>query len=227
MHRPEKTCLWLAAAMIFLAGCQGRGLALKIHFSKINGLRTSDHVIYEGNQIGEVADVTYAKQGFYVVHAVIAEKFANTANSHSRFFIGTDPQEPPRKAVEMVNPVKRGEPLKDGATVMGTTRDAVLRDQLWDAFSNSLLDLQRTLGDMTEHLRKVPESEDVKKLQAQLNGLMEDLKQTGTGFQEMFEKEILPQLEERIEELRERLKKFGREKELDPLEKEMREFRRI
>lgn len=227
MHSPEKTLLCLAAAMIFLVGCQANGLTLKIHFSKINGLEPAAPVIYEGNRIGKVAGITYAQQGFYVVRAVIRKQFAEAANTHSRFFIGTDSQDPARKTVEMVDPVKGGKPLEDGATVVGTTRGAVLQDQLWDAFSNKLLDLQRTLEDMTEHLREVPESEEIKRLQQQLNDLKETLRQKGTQFRERFEKEILPQLQEEIEDLRERLKRFGRDKELDPLEREMKELRRI
>ena len=127
----------------------------------------------------------------------------------------------------MVNAVKGGEPLQEGVTVKGSSRTAAALDQFLGNMKDTLKDLQGTLDEMTEPLRKFPDSDEMKRLRKQMNDLMEALKQGGADARERFEKEILPELQKKMDELRERLKKFGREKELDPLEEEMKNLKKI
>jgi predicted transcriptional regulator len=127
----------------------------------------------------------------------------------------------------VVDSVKGEEPLQKGVTVEGSSRTAVVLDQFFGSMKDTLKDLQGTLDEMTEPLRRIPDSDEMKMLRKQLNDLMEDLKQKGADARGKFEKEILPELEKRMDELRERLKKFGREKEMDPLDEEMKDLKRI
>jgi ABC-type transporter Mla subunit MlaD len=218
--------LILGCLFLFL-GCQDRGLNLKIRFQEINGLKAADHVIFEGNRIGEVTGVSYTKEGVYLVTVLIAETFANAANSHSRFTIGRDPVDRAKRAVEVVNIEKGGQPLEDGSVVEGTSKATVLLNDVWGDFKDKLNKFGDTLEELAGPLRDIPESEEVRKLERQMKGLMEDLKRKGGKVREKFDKEILPELQKKIEELRDRLRKFGREKELDPLEEDMRKLRKI
>jgi ABC-type transporter Mla subunit MlaD len=202
-------------------------LTFKVRFPAIHGLKVEDPVVYERNQIGKVVAITYTKEGSYMVEVAIAREFVHATTSNSRFLIGQAPDDETGKAIEVVNSVKGGEPLAQGATVEGSSRTAVLLDQVLDGMKDTLKDLEGSLEEMTKPLRKIPESDEVKKLQEKMNDLMEALKQQGTHAREKFEKDILPELEKKMDELRERFKKFGREKELDPLEKELKDLKRI
>jgi len=223
----RRTMAFFLGGLLLFLGCQERGLSLKIRFLEINGLKVADHVIFEGNRIGEVTAISYNKEGSYMVNVLIAEPFANAANSRSRFMIGKDPGDMTRRAVEVVNLVKGGEPLEDGSMVEGTSKTTVLLNDVWGNFKDRLDKFGDTLEEMTRPLRDLPESEEVKKLEKQMKDLMEDLKRKGGEVREKFDREILPELQKKIEELRDRLRKFGREKELDPLEEDMRKLRKI
>jgi hypothetical protein len=222
-----RTMVFFLGGLLLILGCQEKGLSLKIRFQEINGLKVADHVIFEGNRIGEVTAISYTKKGSYMVNVLIPEAFANAANSHSIFMIGRDPEDREKRAVEVFNIEKGGEPLEDGSVVEGTSKPRILLNDVWGDFKGRLNKLGDTLEEMTRPLRDLPESEEVKKLEEQMKGLMEDLKRKGSEVREKFDKEILPELQKKIEELRDRLRKFGREKELDPLEEDMRRLRKI
>ena len=219
--------VFLLGLLLLFLGCQDKGLSLKIRFQEIGGLKVADHVIFEGNRIGEVTDVSYTKEGTYLVKVLIAESFANAANNRSRFMIGNDPEDKEKRAVEVVNLEKGGEPLQDGAMVEGTSKTTVLLNDVWGEFKERFKEFGDTLEEMAKPLRDIPESEEVKNLEKQMKDLLEEMKRKGGEFREKLDKEILPDLQNRLRELRERLKKFGREKELDPLEEDMRKLRKI
>jgi ABC-type transporter Mla subunit MlaD len=223
----RKLLLCIIAGAFFVAGCYEKELTFKIRFQEINGLKVEAPVIFEQNQIGKVIGITYTKEGAYLVDVVIAKEFTHAATGSSRFFIGRDPQDATRKTVEVVNLSKGGTTLEKGVTVEGSSRATALLDEFLGGMKDALKDLEGTLDEMTEPLRKIPESDEVRKLQKQMNDLMEALKQKGADAREKFQKEILPELQKKMDELRERLRKFGREKELDPLEEEMKNLKKI
>ncbi len=223
----RKLLLFVLTGVLFVAGCYEKELTFKIRFQEINGLKAEDPVVFEQNQIGKVIGVTYTKEGSYLVDVVIAKEFTHVTTTNSRFFIGRAPQDTARKAVEVVNPSKGGVPLEKGAMVEGSSRTTALLDQFLGGMKDSLKDLEGTLKEMTEPLRKIPDSEEVKRLQKELSDLLETLKQKGASTKKKFEEEILPELQKKMDQLRERLKKFGREKEMDPLEEEMKNLKKI
>ncbi|OPX41537.1 MAG: hypothetical protein DRG82_00260 [Deltaproteobacteria bacterium] len=219
--------LLVIAGVLFVAGCYEKGLSFTIRFQEINGLKTEDPVVFEQNQIGKVTGITYTKEGIYLVNVVIAKEFTNATTKDACFYIGTDPQDAARKAIEVVNPSKGGKPLEQGVTVEGSSRSAALLDQFIGGMKDSLKDLEGTLEGMVEPLRKIPDSDEVKRLQKELDDLMEALKEKGASTRKKFEEEILPELQKKIDQLRERLKKFGREKEMDPVEEKLKGLKKI
>jgi len=223
----RKLLLFIVAGVLFVAGCYEKQLTFKIRFQQINGLKTEAPVVFEQNQIGKVIGITYTKEGSYLVDVVIAKEFTHATTSNSRFFITKDPQDTTRKVVEVVNAAKGGVPLEKGVVVEGSSRATALLDQFLDGMKDSFKDMEKTLEQMTEPLRKIPDSAEVKRLQKEMRDLMETLKQKGAATRKKFEEEILPELQKRMDQLRERLKKFGREKEMDPLEEEMKNLKKI
>lgn len=217
----------LLSMMLFMAGCNEGGMTFQIRFQQIDGLKQEDPVLFEKNQIGKVTRITYTKEGIYLVGVAIAEDFTHAATRDSRFFISRDPQDATRKAVEIINTSAAGEPLEEGATVEGSTRVAILLDQFLGNMKDAFKDLEKSLDDMTQPLQKIPDSNEVKKLQKELDDLLDTLKQKGASTRKKFEEEILPELQKKMDELRERLKKFGREQEMDPVEEKLRDLKKI
>ena len=57
--------------------------------------------------------------------------------------------------------------------------------------------------------------------------LAEEMKRSVKSAREKIKNKLLPHLQQEIEKLREELKKFGREKELEPLETQMENIKKI
>ena len=213
----KKILMLLIVAFVFL-GCKETGLNLKVRYDQIQGLNEGDRVFFEQNHIGQVAGIFYSEEGVYVVDVVIRKDFANAATDHSKFLITWDPEKEGKKAIEIFQSPRGGTLLKDGATVIGTTKASPRSNQLWGDFGKTLDDLKKQLEEFADDLRKIPESEEFKKLEMELEHLLEEMKKSGDAAREKIEKEILPRIKQEMEKLKERLRRLGREEEVKPLE---------
>lgn len=213
--------------LFFLAGCKEGDLNIKVRCDQIQGLTEGDLVIFEQNRIGKVTGISYLVDGHYMVDLAIKKDFANAVTDYSKFFIIGDPQNKGKKAIEMIHTRRGGTPLKDGATVEGCTKPSAVFSRMGDDFEKGLEDLKQHFEQFFEDLRGVPESQEFKKLEKELERLAEEMKRSGTSAREKIEKELLPRLKQEIDRLRKQLRKFGREKELEPLETQIEKIMKI
>ena len=216
----------LMLALVFL-GCKESALRIKTRYDQIQGLKEGGWVIFEQNHIGQVTGVFYSEDGYYVVDLAIERRFANAVTEHSEFYIIGDPQDEGKKAIEMMQTRRGGSPLQDGATVQGSTKSSAAFGQMRENFEKRLEDFKEQFEQFFEDLRSIPEAEEVKRLEKELERLAEVMKRSSKSMREKIQKELLPRLKDEIEKLRERLRKFGREEELEPLETQMEEIMEI
>jgi paraquat-inducible protein B len=208
-------------------GCDANGLHLIVKFDHIDGLVLNDRVLFETNRIGRVDEITYNKDGNYLVRLNIEKAFAKAATNYTRFFIVSDPQNNGRKAVEMIQTKKGGEPLKNNAVVEGASKSSAIIERMQKDFESQMKDLTKQFNSFAEELKKIPDSEAYKKLEDELTNFYDEMKQSGKEVREMLQKEILPRLEKELENLKKRLQKKGREDELKPLETTMEKIKKI
>jgi hypothetical protein len=219
--------LILLAVLLFNLGCSSGDLHLKIRFDQINGLKTGERILFEENAIGEVTDVFYEKEGTYLVGVEIDSDFKNAVTGNSQFFIIKDPFTPDSKAIEMVTVKGEGSPLEDGAVVEGATSLSVLLDRMGGDIEKTINDLKKRFKNFSDDLKEIPENKDVKRLQKDLDRLLDEMKRSGTEFRDKVQKDLAPRLQEEIDKLKERLRGLGREEEVEPLETRMDEIRKI
>lgn len=221
--------LWMLLSVSLVSlGCYTGDLNLKVRFDHIHGLKPGERIIFEENDIGRVTDVFYEKDGTYLVDVEIRGDFKNAVTENSRFFVVSDPLDRGRKAIEMIMvKEEKGRPLEDGAVVRGTTRLSALLDKMEEDASRTMADLKKRFGEYSDELKKVPEGEDLKRFQKDLDQLLDEIKRSGAAFREKVQKELVPRLQEEIDKLKERLRELGREKEVEPLQTKMDEIRRI
>jgi paraquat-inducible protein B len=222
----RKILVPLMLGLVFL-GCKESALRIKARYDQIQGLKENDRVIFEKNQVGLVTGVFYSEHGYYVVDLAIERRFANAVTEHAEFFIIGDPQNVGQKAIEMIQTRRGGSPLQDGATVQGSIRSSAVFGQMREDFEKGLEGFKEQLEQFFEDLKSVPENEEVKKLEKELERLVEIMKQSSKSVQEKIQKELLPRVKEEIGKLRERLRKFGREEELEPLDTQMEKIMEI
>jgi len=210
-----------------ILGCYNRDLNLKIRFAQTEGLKADDRIIFEKNHIGTVDAISYAEEGDYIVDVDIDKGFTKAVTGHSRFFIINDPSEKGRKAIEMIKVAAGGVPLERGTVIKGSTRFSLLLGQMEEDFGRAMSELSRNINKLSDEINQIPESREIKKFEHYLNQLKEKMKKSGSAFREKIQKELLPRLQKEIEKLKERLRKFGREKEVEPLEVKMDELKKI
>ena len=222
----RKILIPLMVSLVFL-GCKERGLRIEARYDQIQGLEKGDRVIFQQNHIGQVTGVCYSEHGYYMVDLAIERRFAKAVTEHAEFFIIGDPQNVGQKAIEMIQTRRGGSPLQDGATVEGSIRSSAVFGQMREDFEKGLEDFKEQFQQFFEDLKRVPENEEVKKLEKELERLAETMKRSSKSVQEKIQKELLPRLKEEIGKLRERLRKFGREEELEPLDTQMEKIMEI
>ena len=218
--------IFLILPLVFL-GCKGSGVNIKLRFDQIQGLKEGDPVIFEQNRIGEVTGLFYSADSYYMVDLAIKKDFANVATEYSKFFIIGDLQNREKKAIEIIQTRKGGTPLENGVTVEGSTRSSAALNRVGNEFEKGLDGLKEHFEHFFEYSKTVPESQEFKKLEKGLERLAEEMKRSVKSAREKIKNKLLPRLQQEIEKLREELKKFGREKELEPLETQMENIKKI
>jgi paraquat-inducible protein B len=213
---------WLL--VLILLGCAAKDLRLKIRYNQIYGLDENSRVLLDQNQIGDVTRVFYDKDGRYIVQVKINENFTNAATEHSRFLIINDPQREGKKAIEVIQIRKNGEPLENGSVVEGSSRSSAMFGEMWQQFEKELDNIKEHLQKFLKDLERLPESNQVKELEKELKELAEAMQRAGKQTREKIQNEILPLIQEELERLKKRLEEFGREKEVEPLEDQLDEL---
>jgi paraquat-inducible protein B len=224
MLNKKSTPFWI---VFFIIACKSGGLSLNIQYDQINGLKKGDAVFYKENRIGDVERVAYTDGGVFNVQLAIQKEFEKLATEHTRFFIIKDHNDPENMAIELILSQKGGQPLKDGATLVGSTRPSVPFTQVWGDLEKGLENVKTHFDRLLDDMRSIPESEEFKKLENELKRLLAELQRSSHSVREKMKKEILPRLKEEMENLREKLEKFGRQEEMKPLENEMEEIQKI
>ena len=222
----KKIAILLIASMTLL-GCEAKNLTLSVRFDHIDGLKSDDSVIFETNRIGKVDEITYTKNGDYLVKLMISKAYANAVTEHVRFYIDSDLQNNGQSSVEMIQILKGGKPLQNHTVLEGSNKSSVIMERFEQDLEKGMKTFKKELDEFTEELKKIPDSEAYKKLEDELGYLYDKMKRSGKEIREMIQKEILPRIEQELENLRKRLHKKGREDELKPLEIKMDEIKKI
>lgn len=210
---------------LIFAGCTPDSLNLKIRFDQVHGLLKGDRVLFEHNPVGMVTNVTYTDGGDYEVAVVIQKDFAGIATEYSRFYIIDDPNSERHKGIEITQARTGGKPLKNLATIEGSTKASVFLEKMVGGFEKGFEEIEKGFERFVKELSRVPESEAYKNLEGQLKELSEEMKRSGNEAREKIEKQWLPQIEKELKKLKERLRKMGREQELKPLETEFKKIK--
>jgi hypothetical protein len=203
----KKVILSLALAFL-LATCADPALDLKIKWDQVRGLTKDDRVLLEENQVGRVTDVVYSRQGNYLVGIKIRAEFVNALTDRCKFFVIPDPRNNQKMAVEIILTAKGGKPLEDGATIQGAVKPPDLSKDMKGRFLKGMTDLKSRFETFADELRKIPRTDEFKKLENDFKSLSEELKRSGKSVKDKIEKDVLPRLRKELEDLRKRLPDF-------------------
>lgn len=210
-----------------IISCRSDVIHLNVTYHHLSDLAPEDRVILEGNQAGRVDEITYLKDGTYVVELQIDKGFAEALTDATAFYVVDDQVRQGHKAVEIHVLHAGGVPLADGATIAGATE----ADRLEHLMRKTLMDgvdfLSKRIDKLKQDIERIPETEAYRQLERALKELAANLKHSEKEARERIKREWLPKLEQELDKLRQRLRNSGRENELEPLEDEVERIRRI
>jgi len=204
------TALWVLVAGLLACG---NSLDLTVRFPEVSGLREGAPVVWNEGVIGQVREVQYTKEGRFEVRVRVEGAFRAAVTDRTRFVVGEGKKG--ERALELVELEKGGTPLPDGAVVEGSSGYGVLGETMRQEF-----------GRFLQGLQALPESEPVQQFAEEVERFAQELGRAGREARERLKKEVLPELERKLEALRRRLGERGGEGKLDPIERRLRELER-
>jgi len=92
---------------------------------------------------------------------------------------------------------------------------------------NTLDELSDEFSQFAEEVQKVPDSEELKQLEAALDRLAAEIRNSQRDIREKIQNELVPEIQKRLNILREKLEKYNRQNEIDPLDRQLKEIQTI
>ena len=219
----------LAAAVCVPSwGCRGRTsrpLEFTITFGVSNGLRPGQPVVYHGVTIGEVRRVELTKSGCVAVNVRIRREQRGRVFRESEYLIekqgsildATDK----RQLVVKDRPGASHTPVLQGDIVQGT-------DGWLDQASHRLEDAARAAkvgaDRLWDHIQQWSDSPEGQRLRESLRQFGEAAKEESAEQFNRFRREQLPKLRQQVLEVERRLRKEGRSKDAESLQRSFDEF---
>lgn len=91
--------------------------------------------------------------------------------------------------------------------------------ELQKGLEESLDDLVRQFSQLSEKIQQVPDSQELKALKDSLRRLSDEMARAQGATREKIINELIPEIQERLDKLREKLERYNRQDEIDPLDR--------
>lgn len=205
---------------LLLTAC-GQDLHFKISYDRVGSLRPGDPVVFDQKVIGRVVGLQADQASGHLVEIAIPRESAKAATSEADFVLAADPEDSQRQRIEIVLDNPGGRPIAEDEVVRGSYPQApglfpfgdILRQ-----FSGALRDLRGQVERFRQEFQRLPDSAESKQLQEEWRRLTDEINKAQSETGETLKKELLPKLEQELEQLRKRMEnieKSGGKKTLD------------
>jgi hypothetical protein len=195
-------------------------------YDRPGSLKPGDRVIWENRTIGSVGDFQANPSGKTVVPLQVKPDFREALTDQSRFLIQADPDWPGSQMVKMVLLSSGGKPLPDGAVVEGSTSFSLMVERGSRGIQGIPQALQDALDRLNKEVGRLSDREWQKELESQLDSWTRELEKSGENTRRYFQEEVLPRLEQSVQDLLRRLKEMGKEKDGKSLEEKFDRIKR-
>lgn len=211
--------LLLLLAGAFFAGCRAfvNDLTFRVAVADVDGLKEDDRVYFKGYPVGRVSAITVRPEGDFLVTVTIKDAQRAAAARNHHYIIDRDPQRVGHQAIM----IKKGAtgpavPVKEGETVAGSgSLDYFLRKNR-ETLRETSEQMEKSVERFVDELKRIPESEEYRDLRRSVQEMLEDLLHEGEQFKDRVEKDVLPEIQRRIEEFRRRFPGAGEVPERAP-----------
>lgn len=197
---------WILFSTLFLfCSARAANYELTLQFSEIRGLVQGNPVVFKEHPIGEVTKVNYTRTGGFDVEVAVPESDTVPITEYSRFFITENPENPCEKAIRMVLIREGGTPLEHGSVVKGSDSTSFIISRITENLESVLGEIEGEVDRLLNRLDRLSRSDEYRDLKRQLERLAGRIREAEKSGREKLEKEIIPELERKMKELRQRL----------------------
>ena len=217
--------IWVFAVIllgILVWGCSARPRVL-ILYDNPQRLKPGDRVLFDNQVIGSVGDFDANLKGETTVPLFIKKPYRTKVTDKSRFIIELDPLRAGSQSVRMVQLSPGGNPLPDEAVVVGSSPLALTKEEGNGGFTAVLQDILKSLE---KQISGLPVEQWRKELERLLDLLNQQIAKGTEEARRRFQKEILPQVEQAVQDLLRQLRKLGKEDEGKTLERKLDQLER-
>ena len=217
--------IWVFAVIllgILVWGCSARPRVL-ILYDNPQGLKPGARVLFDNQVIGSVGDFDANLKGETTVPLFIKKLYRTKVTDKSRFIIELDPLKAGSQSVRMVQLSSGGNPLPDEAVVVGSSPLALTKEEGNGGFTGALQDIIKSLE---KQISGLPVEQWRKELERLLDLLNQQIAKGTEEARRRFQKEILPQVEQAVQDLLRQLRKLGKEDEGKTLERKLDQLER-
>ncbi len=211
----------LISIVLLLVGCTYFAHTFYIQFKDINGLMKDDSVLFNNTSIGNVTDIEYTDKGYFLVKVSIEDQFSSLPKNSSIFYIDSNSNMEGHKAVLMIQSENGGETIAENSVVKGQSKYATVYRQIFKNFGDSLQKLETEIINFLQELQNFSESEQIEQLERQLDEILANMEAMSMNMRQKLETDILPHIKEKLEELRRRFEKTGKEERLKKVEEKL------
>jgi len=221
----ERKSIWVFAVILIsflVLGCSARPRVLILYDNPL-GLKPGDRVLFDNQVIGSVGDFDANLKGETTVPLFIKKPYRTKVTDKSRFVIELDPLKTGSQSVRMVQLSPGGNPLPDEAVVVGSSSLPLTTEEGNGGLTGALQDILKSLG---KQISGLPVEQWKKELERLLDLLNQQIAKGTEEARRRFQKEILPQVEQAVQDLLRQLKKLGKEDEGKTLERKLDQLER-
>ncbi len=209
--------------LFFLTACTSGSLDFNLQYNTINALKKGDYLVCNDAPIGQVNEIVYTDDGKFLVTVTVDNAHAHLPTATSLFFITTDPTDDQKRVIEMLHDTD-GPPVKAGQTITGTTTLEGSLKKLQGRFEKEMSKFNDQLSQLWEEVLKVPDSQQLKKFEAEIDRILKELGTLSEKARKKLETEIIPNLLKQFEELRKKFEGKGHDEELDAIENKLKKI---
>lgn len=204
-----------------LTGCFEQDLEFNIRYQEVNGLTEGAALIHGDEVVGSVDEINYTRQGDFEVQVTIAEPHTNLATDTVLFVVTEDPNAENDRVIKLITDDNRGEPLKNGQTIEGSTALSGIAQEFQNQISSTLFSFAEGLDRSLAKLKEQNVDEHLSGLQNELDELINEAKTLSDSANEKLEHDIVPKIRQHIEQLKEELNNLGKDQSIDEIEQKI------
>ena len=211
----------------FISACGQNNLIFQVEYDDVHGLKKGASLVYGDTTIGKVEDIKYTDDGLFMVAVNLQEQSRALATNTALFYI-SDGQGTNNKVLELVESGEQENvPIIEGQIVKGTSKVSGMTQKLQNQLGDALQLFSNDMRDSWLDWKEQTLDQQMSYLEEELDHILLALENFSESTRRELETTVIPELNEQIELLKRKLEEFGRENELDNIEKKMDEINEL